>query len=41
MQGGLGAVGRRMLEDVAFRYSSFGAGFERPDHIARGLQTLA
>jgi len=34
MEGGLGAVGRRMLEDVAFARASFGAGFERPDQLS-------
>ena len=34
MQGRLGAVGRRMLEDVAFARASFGAGFERPDQLS-------
>jgi pimeloyl-ACP methyl ester carboxylesterase len=33
-EGGLGTVGRRMLDDVAFARASFGAGFERPDQLS-------
>jgi pimeloyl-ACP methyl ester carboxylesterase len=32
--GGLGAIGRRMLEDVTFARTSFAAGFERPDQLS-------
>jgi pimeloyl-ACP methyl ester carboxylesterase len=33
-QGGLGAVGQRMLEDVAFARASFAGGFEHPDQLS-------
>ncbi|MGA7809680.1 alpha/beta fold hydrolase [Bradyrhizobium sp.] len=32
-QGGVGPLGRRMLEDVAFARASFSAGFEHPDRL--------
>jgi pimeloyl-ACP methyl ester carboxylesterase len=32
-QGGLGPLGHRMLEDVAFARASFSAGFEHPDRL--------
>jgi len=32
--GGLGAIGRRMLEDVAFARTSFAAGFEHPEQLS-------
>jgi pimeloyl-ACP methyl ester carboxylesterase len=31
--GGLGAIGQRMLEDVAFARTSFGTGFEHPERL--------
>jgi pimeloyl-ACP methyl ester carboxylesterase len=33
-QGGLGPIGRRMLDDVAFARSSFAAGFEHPEQLS-------
>ncbi|SHL43072.1 Pimeloyl-ACP methyl ester carboxylesterase [Bradyrhizobium lablabi] len=32
--GGLGAIGQRMLEDVAFARTSFGTGFEHPEQLS-------
>ena len=33
-EGGLGPLGRRMLEDLAFARASFSSGFEHPDRLA-------
>jgi pimeloyl-ACP methyl ester carboxylesterase len=32
--GGLGAIGRRMIDDVAFARASFGPGFEYPEQLS-------
>ena len=34
IEGGLGAIGQRMLEDVAFARAGFAAGFEHPDQLS-------
>jgi pimeloyl-ACP methyl ester carboxylesterase len=34
VQGRLGAIGQRMLEDVAFARTSFAAGFEHPEQLS-------
>ena len=34
VEGGLGAIGQRMLEDVAFARAGFAAGFEHPDQLS-------
>jgi pimeloyl-ACP methyl ester carboxylesterase len=33
-EGGVGPIGRRMLEDVAFARTSFAVGFEHPDRLS-------
>jgi pimeloyl-ACP methyl ester carboxylesterase len=33
-QGGVGPIGRRMLEDIAFARQSFAIGFEHPDQLS-------